>query len=63
MGTASLVIGIAMIGFGFFFAMYLLTSPTTVEAGYVLLITLIFAGPIIAIGGLFLRKYDKDKKK
>ena len=66
MGTASLVIGIILIfiGFGFvvdalFFNFYLTQEgmKSTVIG------TLIISIPIIAAGGLFLRKYDRDKKK
>jgi len=63
MGTASLVIGLGLIILGFFIVIQFFISPTTVELEYLLLGTLIISAPLIAIGGLLLRKYDKDKKK
>jgi len=63
MGTASLVIGLGLIILGFFLIIQTFVSPSTVEYEYVLLGTLIVSAPLIAVGGLLLRKYDRDKKK
>jgi len=56
-GTASLVIGLALILLGFYFIIELMNSD------YWILGILVFSVPLIAGGALFLRKYDKDKKK
>jgi len=63
MGTASLVIGLGLIILGFFLIIQTFVSPSTVEYEYVLFATLIVSAPLIAVGGLLLRKYDRDKKK
>ena len=65
MGTASLVIGILLVVIGFatigqtFFGFYFTAEQFM---GY-LLLNSIFGIPLIIIGGLFLRKYDSDKRK
>jgi len=61
-GTASLVFGLICIGVGLYF--FFIVDPE-MEAPLELLIIakLIFLIPLVVIGGLFLRKYDKDRKK
>jgi hypothetical protein len=65
MGIGSLAIGIALITFGF--GVIILPTDTALmsdeDVEYLIISELIIALPSIAIGGLFLRKYDKDKKK
>ncbi len=64
MGTASLVFGIVLIGFGIFFTILPLIGvgggELTVEGSYFTLIVII---GLFAIGGLLLRGFDKDRKK
>ena len=66
MGTASLVFGLILIGVGLIFAFNLM-STTNAESEEDLqalgLGFLIFVTPTIVVGGLLLRKYDRDKKK
>lgn len=65
MGFGSLAIGIGLIIFGF--GVIILPIDTDLmsdeDVDYLIISELIIALPSIAIGGLFLRKYDKDKKK
>ena len=65
MGIGSLAIGIGLIIFGF--GVIILPTDTALmseeDVEYLIISELIIALPSIAIGGLFLRKYDKDKKK
>jgi len=49
--------------YGFFLVIRTLITPTTAGGVEVLLGILIIPVPLIAVGGLFLRKYDKGKKK
>jgi len=62
MGTASLVIGLILIlgGFGMFLVG---NDDPTLEWHFFFLAQLIIAIPLIVVGGLLLRKYDRDKKK
>jgi len=66
-GTASLVFGLILIGFGLFFSLWMFVEMIQgggqVEFVYYGLGFLIFAVPIFVVGGLFLRKFDKDRKK
>lgn len=65
MGIGSLAVGIALIAFGF--GVIILPTDTALmsdeDIEYLIISELIIALPSIAIGGLFLRKYDKDRKK
>jgi len=66
MGTASLVFGLILIGVGIYIAFSLLgaINPDDEEdlqalgLGYLILVT-----PMIVVGGLLLRKFDRDRKK
>jgi len=64
-GTASLVMGLALIILGFYFIMVMLTTPyySEDERSSSYIGNLVFATPLIAGGILLLRKYDRDKKK
>ena len=65
MGTASLIAGIGFMLVGFaVIGQGMLGSYYTVEqmTGYMML-NLIIGFPFVAIGGLLLRKYDRDRKK
>ena len=66
MGTASLVFGLILIGFGLYTIIDMVNNYQFYDEhdkGNVLLITLIMTVPMFVIGGLLLRKYDRDKKK
>jgi len=69
MGTASLVMGIVLIGFAFYAIIEILnirsSSNTQFEVDSLarLIMILILPVPLIVVGGLLLRKYDRDKKK
>jgi len=67
LGTASLVFGLILIGAGVVFAYNLLTSPSFYtgpdDALALLLGFAILVAPLMTLGGLLLRKYDKDRKK
>ena len=67
MGTASLVFGLILIGAGVVTAIQLLDAwsyDTDPDAGLVVLLGFaIIVAPLCALGGVLLRKYDKDKKK
>jgi len=64
MGTASLVFGLISISFGILFAIItlfsLLASPFPATVFYM---GLIITTVLFVIGGLLLRKFDKDRKK
>jgi len=62
-GTASLVLGIVLIGMGIYFLFTQGTNTPAEDAIYDLAARLILGIPSIVIGGLLLRKYDRDKKK
>jgi len=63
-GTASLVFGLILIGFGSYVLFILETGVVTdEEILYDFGGRLIVAIPCFVIGGLLIRKYDKDKKK
>jgi len=59
-GTASLVIGLALIIAGFFNILY---QAEQVEDLVIYTIEVIIGIVLIVVGGLLLRKYDKDRKK
>jgi len=59
LGTTSLVLGIGLIVFGLAYWLIMEAVPWFVDTLNVLIISI----PSIIIGALFLRKYDKDKKK
>jgi len=59
MGTASLVLGIALIGAGFGY--FLVAEASIYYYGPTSTITISII--LIVIGALLLRKYDRDKKK
>lgn len=65
MGIGSLAIGIGFIILGF--GIIILPTDTSLmsndDVEQLIIVELILALPSIAIGGLFLRKYDRDKKK
>ena len=67
MGTASLVFGLILIGAGVASAYNFLASPSFYtgpdDAAALLLGFLIIVAPLMALGGILLRKYDNDKKK
>ena len=77
MGTASLVIGIALIGIGVYYLLSPVSAVTQIETiwgtgyrfateaeqGDMLIGKLIIAIPTMIVGGFFLRKFDKDRKK
>lgn len=65
MGTPSLIAGIGFMIAGFIAVIQGLTNPYFSAESYfgLLLVNLILGIPLIVIGGLLLRKYDKDKKK
>jgi len=66
MGTASLVFGLVLIGVGIYLAFSLMGAVNVDDdedlmalgLGYLILVT-----PMIVIGGLLLRKFDRDRKK
>jgi len=63
-GTASLVFGFIAIGFGVLIAYdALANSGGTVDPGLNLLFGMGLAIILLGIGGLLLRKYDRDRKK
>ena len=59
MGTASLVFGLVLIGFGILFTIVLMGAIDS-EGVYINLIFIILS---FAIGGLLLRTFDKDRQK
>jgi len=65
MGTASLVIGLGLTILGFYFIFDALTTVyyTDEERDALLGGNFFLAVPLITVGALLLRKYDRDKKK
>jgi len=64
-GTASLVFGLIVIGAGVFMTSDLLKTKITDEDPLLMFLLgfAVIPVPLFVIGGLLLRKYDKDKKK
>ena len=67
MGTVSLVFGMILIGFGLFITLWMFVEMVQVGDrenfalyGFAFLIVPV---PIFVVGGLLLRKYDRDRKK
>jgi len=59
-GTASLIFGLILIGMGIF----VFIRPGETEFPWIFLMGKLIVGiPLFAIGGLFLWKYDRDRKK
>ncbi len=65
MVPVSLVLGLIMIGTGVYIAFNSLVNWTSEihSDEDLLLIFVIFIVPFFVVGGLLLRKYDKDRKK
>ncbi len=66
MGTASLVYGLISIGFGIFFGfsiMIYIMPYATLELWERIIVWVGFTVPFLALGGLFIKKFDKDRKK
>ncbi len=65
MGTTSLVLGLVFFLFGFgIVGIVLLSSQPTQDDWYSSLFgSFIISIPLVIVGSLFLRKYDRDKKK
>ena len=66
MGTASLVFGLILIGVALYFTIDMLLALQFYEEeelGFVGLISLIIVTPMFVIGGLLLRKFDRDRQK
>ena len=64
MGTASLVFGLILIGAGIYMVSELLKMKSEENALVVFLFGfVIIPVPLFVIGGLLLRKYDRDRKK
>jgi hypothetical protein len=65
MGTASLVYGLISIGFGIFFGFFIviyIMPNATLELWGRIIVWVGFTVPFLALGGLFLKKFDKDRK-
>jgi len=56
MGTASLVFGLILIGFGLLSGIWM--SVETIQGGPIIIVVALFA-----VGGLLIRSFDKDRKK
>jgi len=66
MGTASLVFGLISIGFGIFFGFFIIIyimPNATLELWGRIIVWVGFTVPFLALGGLLLKKFDKDRKK
>jgi len=66
MGTASLVFGLISIGFGIFFGFFIviyIMPNATLELWGMIIVWVGFTVPFLALGGLFLKKFDMDRKK
>ena len=65
MGTASLVFGLISIGFGIFFGFFIviyIMPNATLELWGRIIVWVGFTVPFLALGRLFLKKFDKDRK-
>jgi len=69
MGTASLVFGLILIGFGLFFGLLKFVemiqgaNQLTEDVGTFEFGSLIIVVGLFAVGGLLIRSFDKDRKK
>ncbi len=69
MGTASLVFGLILIGFGIFFGLLMFVemiqgaNQLTEDVGTFEFGPLIIVVGLFAVGGLLIRSFDKDRKK
>ncbi len=65
MGTASLIFGLILIGTGIYLISEVMNYSFDEESALFsyLLGFVIFPVPLFVIGGLLLRKYDRDRKK
>ncbi len=63
MGTASLVIGLALIALAFYFLLMSTTAETEEESDIMLVLRLLFFMGLITVGALLARKYVEDRKK
>jgi uncharacterized integral membrane protein len=69
MGTASLVFGMILIGFGIFFGLLMFVemiqgaNQLTEDVGTFEFGPLIIVVGLFAVGGLLIRSFDKDRKK
>jgi len=61
-GTTSLVFGLILIGVGIYILLIVKTY-SDVDLVWDMFVRLVIALPSFMIGGLLLRKYDKDRKK
>ncbi len=62
MGTASLVFGLILIGVGIYILLIVKTY-SDVDLVWDMFVRLVISIPSFVIGGLLLRKYNKDRKK
>ena len=69
MGTASLIFGMILIGFGIFFGLLMFVemiqgvNQLTEDVGTNEFGPLIIVVALFAVGGLLIRSFDKDRKK
>jgi len=63
MGTASLVIGLALIALAFYFLLMSTTAETEEESDIIFALKPLFFIVLITVGALLLRKFDIDRKK
>jgi len=66
MGTSSLVFGLISIGFGIFFGFFIMNyimPHATLELWGRIIVWVGFTVPFLALGGLFLKKFNIDRKK
>ncbi len=56
MGTASLIFGLILIGFGLLSGIWM--SVETIQGGPVIIVVALFA-----VGGLLIRNFDKERKE
>ncbi len=62
MGTTSLVFGLILIGVGIYILLIVKTY-SDVDLVWDMFVRLVISIPSFVIGGLLLRKYNKDRKK